>query len=96
MAKEISEVNLVDGLKYSKEHEWATTGGDTIKIGITDYAQGQLGDVVFVEVRSVGAQLERGGEAVFVGAGEVIRRFLAAFGLILLYMLAGLQEEDAK
>ena len=41
-------------LKYSKEHEWVKVEGDTATIGITDYAQGELGDVVFVELPEVG------------------------------------------
>ena len=46
--------------RYTKEHEWIDAQGDTAKIGITDYAQHELGDVVFVELPSVGKKLERG------------------------------------
>jgi glycine cleavage system H protein len=46
--------------KYSKDHEWIEIEGDRGKIGITDYAQAQLGDVVFVELPEVGAQLKAG------------------------------------
>ena len=46
--------------RYTKEHEWIDAQGDTAKIGITDYAQHELGDVVFVELPSVGAKLEKG------------------------------------
>ena len=51
---------------YTKEHEWVWVEGDTATVGITDYAQGQLGDVVFVEVPEAGRQLSRGGEAAVV------------------------------
>ena len=51
---------------YTKEHEWVRVEGDTATVGITDYAQGQLGDVVFVEVPEAGRQLSRGGEAAVV------------------------------
>ena len=44
-------------LKYTKEHEWAKREGDRIRIGITEYAQEQLGDVVFVELPKVGAKV---------------------------------------
>jgi len=44
-------------LRYSKEHEWALFEGDTVKIGITHHAQSQLGDVVYVELPSVGRKL---------------------------------------
>jgi glycine cleavage system H protein len=46
--------------RYTKEHEWIDMQGDTAKIGITDYAQHELGDVVFVELPSAGAKLEKG------------------------------------
>ena len=45
---------LPEDLKYTKEHEWIKFEGDFILIGITDYAQGELGDIVFVELPSVG------------------------------------------
>jgi len=47
-------------LKYSKDHEWVKVEGDTGVVGITDYAQGELGDVVFVELPEVGAELKQG------------------------------------
>jgi glycine cleavage system H protein len=47
-------------LKYSKDHEWIRIKGDTADIGITDYAQQQLGDVVYVELPEVGRQLTAG------------------------------------
>lgn len=46
--------------KYTKEHEWVKIEGDTGTIGITDYAQNSLGDIVFVELPKMGATLERG------------------------------------
>jgi len=51
---------------YTKEHEWIRVEGDAATIGITDFAQGQLGDVVFVEVPEAGKQLSQGGEAAVV------------------------------
>src|SRR5579872_1099298 len=47
-------------LKYTKDHEWIELTGDRGKVGITDYAQQQLGDVVYVELPEVGTQLKRG------------------------------------
>lgn len=47
-------------LKYTKDHEWIRVEGDTGVIGITEYAQGELGDVVFVELPPVGTKLEQG------------------------------------
>ena len=49
--------NVPAELKYTKEHEWARREGDRIRVGITEYAQEQLGDVVFVELPKVGAKV---------------------------------------
>jgi glycine cleavage system H protein len=51
---------------YTKEHEWISVDGDIATVGITDFAQGQLGDIVFVEVPSAGTQVTQGGEAAVV------------------------------
>src|SRR5881397_733290 len=48
------------GFKYTKDHEWIDIAGDRGKVGITDYAQQQLGDVVYVELPDVGAKLKEG------------------------------------
>jgi glycine cleavage system H protein len=48
------------GYKYTKEHEWIDLAGERGKIGITDYAQQQLGDVVYIELPEVGARLKEG------------------------------------
>ena len=51
---------------YTKEHEWVRVDGDSATVGITDFAQGQLGDVVFVEVPEAGRHVSQGGEAAVV------------------------------
>jgi glycine cleavage system H protein len=51
---------------FTEDHEWIEVDGDTATIGITDYAQEQLGDIVFVEVPAAGAQLAKGKEAAVV------------------------------
>ena len=43
-------------LKYTKDHEWISIDGDQATIGITDYAQGELGDIVYVEIESIGGK----------------------------------------
>ena len=48
--KEINDLNLPEDLKYTKDHEWAKLSDDVITIGINDYAQDQLGEIVFVEL----------------------------------------------
>ena len=53
-------------LYFTKEHEWIRLEGDVATVGITDFAQAQLGDVVFVEVPSAGTQVTKGGDAAVV------------------------------
>ena len=60
--KEISEMNFPEDLIYAEDHEWVKKEGDTVKIGISDYAQDQLGDIVFVELPEVGDSLAKGDE----------------------------------
>jgi glycine cleavage system H protein len=52
--------------RYTKDHEWIRLDGDIATVGITDYAQNQLGDVVYVELPEVGRQVTQGGEAAVV------------------------------
>lgn len=52
-------MNIPENLKYTKEHEWVKVEGDIAVIGITEYAQGELGDIVFVEIETVGETLEK-------------------------------------
>ena len=51
---------------YTEEHEWISVEGDVATVGITDFAQGQLGDIVFVELPEAGRQVTKGGEAAVV------------------------------
>jgi glycine cleavage system H protein len=60
--KAINELNLPEDLKYTDDHEWAKANGDAIRIGISDYAQDQLGDIVFVELPDVGSTFDKGEE----------------------------------
>ena len=60
--KEIDELKFSDDLHYSEDHEWVNVEGDTAKIGISDYAQDQLGDIVFVELPNVGDSFQKGDE----------------------------------
>ncbi len=60
--KEIDALNIPEEAKYTKDHEWARIEGDTVVIGINDYAQDQLGEVVFVELPEIGDSFEKGDE----------------------------------
>jgi glycine cleavage system H protein len=53
-------------LYFTKEHEWIRVDGETATVGITDHAQGQLGDIVFAEAPEAGRQVTKGGEAAVV------------------------------
>lgn len=52
-------MNIPSELKYTKDHEWIKVEGDTVTIGITDFAQGELGDIVYVDVDTVDDTVER-------------------------------------
>ena len=58
--KEIHELNLPDDVRYTDDHEWARVEGEKIRVGITDYAQDQLGEIIFVEVPEAGDTLGKG------------------------------------
>jgi len=57
-------------LRFTKDHEWVRRDGDTVVVGITDYAQEQLGDVVYVELPELGRQVEQGKEAAVVESAK--------------------------
>jgi glycine cleavage system H protein len=66
----ISTMNFPDNLRYTKDHEWILINGNVATIGITDFAQGELGDIVYVEIETVGKPLQA--EAVF-GTVEAVK-----------------------
>lgn len=63
-------MNVPDNLKYTKDHEWLRVEGDMGYVGITDFAQGELGDIVFIEIETVGESLKK--EQVF-GTIEAVK-----------------------
>ena len=60
--KEINELSFPEDLRYAEDHEWARSQGETVRIGVSDYAQDQLGDIVFVELPEVGDNFAKGDE----------------------------------
>ena len=54
----MAELKIPEGYQYSEKHEWVKVEGDTLLLGITDYAQSNLGDIVFIELPDVDSQLE--------------------------------------
>jgi glycine cleavage system H protein len=63
-------MNIPENLKYTKDHEWIRIDGNTATIGITDFAQGELGDIVFIEIETIDETLEK--EEVF-GTVEAVK-----------------------
>ncbi len=53
-------MNIPNNLKYTEDHEWASVEGNVVTVGITDFAQGELGDVVFIELETEGETLDKG------------------------------------
>lgn len=89
-------MNIPSELKYTKDHEWVKIEGDTATVGITDFAQGELGDIVYVEVETVDETLDR--EEVF-GTVEAVKTvsdlFLPLSGEIIEFNEA-LEDEPEK
>jgi glycine cleavage system H protein len=77
-------MNFPENLRYTKDHEWVLLEGTTATVGITDFAQSELGDIVFVDIPSIGKEL--GSEAVF-GTVEAVKTvsdlFLPVSGTVL-------------
>ena len=63
-------MNIPQDLKYTRDHEWVRIEGEEATVGITDFAQGELGDIVYVEVETIGESLDK--EAVF-GTVEAVK-----------------------
>jgi len=60
--KELSQLNLPDDVRYTTEHEWGRQEGNRVRAGVSDYAQDQLGEIVFVELPQVGETFGKGDE----------------------------------
>jgi glycine cleavage system H protein len=89
-------MNIPTNLKYTKDHEWVKVEGDTVTVGITDFAQGELGDIVYVEVETVDETLEA--EEIF-GTVEAVKTvsdlFLPVSGEIIEFNML-LEDEPEK
>ena len=70
MQLKIFVMNFPGGLYYTKDHEWIRIDGDVATVGITEFAQGELGDIVYVEVETIGKELDAG--AIF-GTVEAVK-----------------------
>ena len=59
LSRKATKMNVPKDLKYTKEHEWIRVEGDEAVVGVTDFAQGELGEIVYVEVETVGEELDK-------------------------------------
>ena len=89
--KEISELHLPDDVRYTEDHEWARPGGDNVRVGIDDYAQDQLGDIVFVELPQVGDTFKKGEEFGTVESVKAVAELYMPVGGEVLRVNTGLE-----
>jgi len=94
--KEISELNLPEDVRYAKDHEWVRIEGDKARIGISDYAQDQLGDIVFVELPEVGSKLSKGDEFGTVESVKAVSELYMPVGGEVVSVNNGLEDAPEK
>ena len=90
--KEIDELNLPDDVRYTEDHEWIRYEGDKVRIGISDYAQNQLGDIVFVELPQSGDTFEKGEEFGTVESVKAVSELYMPIGGEIISLNAALEE----
>ncbi|MDX9859495.1 MAG: glycine cleavage system protein GcvH [Rhodospirillales bacterium] len=83
-------------IKYTKEHEWVRVEGDIGTVGITDHAQEQLGDLVFIELPAVGKTIAKGDEAAVVESVKAASEVYAPVGGEVIEVNAALGDDPAK
>ncbi len=81
---------------YSEEHEWITVEGDTGTVGITDYAQNALGDIVFVEMPEVGSPYDKGDEIAVVESVKAASEIYAPIGGTVIAINDALEDNPAQ
>jgi glycine cleavage system H protein len=82
--KEVDELIIPDNLRYADDHEWAKLEGEAVRVGISDYAQDQLGDIVFVEFPQVGDTFGKGEEfATIESVKAVVECYMPVGGEVL-------------
>jgi glycine cleavage system H protein len=83
-------------VKYTKDHEWIRMEGDVAVVGITDYAQTQLGDVVYVELPEIGRRVEKGKEAAVVESVKAASEVFAPISGEVVAVNAALANEPGR
>lgn len=90
--KEISEFDLPDDIRYAEDHEWTGPKGDAIRIGLSDYAQDQLGDIVYVDLPQKGDTFEKGEEFGTVESIKAVAELYMPIGGEILAVNTALEE----
>ncbi|MBW1675231.1 MAG: glycine cleavage system protein GcvH [Deltaproteobacteria bacterium] len=90
--KEIGELQLPDDVRYAEDHEWARSEGENTRIGISDYAQDQLGDIVYVEFPQVGDTFNKGEEFGTVESVKAVAELYMPIGGEILAVNTALEE----
>jgi glycine cleavage system H protein len=83
-------------IRYTRDHEYVRLDGDVATVGITDHAQSQLGDIVFVELPQVGKSVEQGGEAAVVESVKAASEVYAPLAGEIIEVNGALEGEPAK
>ncbi len=89
-------MNIPANLKYTADHEWVKIEGDTATVGVTDFAQGELGDIVYVEVETVGDTLKMGDEFGTVEAVKTVSELFSPLSGEILEFNDSLESEPEK
>ena len=93
--KALNEINLPDNLKYFEDHEWVESKDGTLRIGISDYAQDQLGDIVYVDLPQVGDTFDKGEEFGTVESVKAVSELFMPLGGEVLAVNTDLEESPA-
>jgi len=94
--KEISELRFPEGLRYAVDHEWVKVTDHTAVIGISDYAQDQLGDIVYVELPAVGKKFPKGAEFGVVESVKAVSELYIPIGGEILAVNKDLEDAPEK
>ncbi|MDP2687419.1 MAG: glycine cleavage system protein GcvH [Aequorivita sp.] len=89
-------MNIPANLKYTADHEWVKIEGDTATVGVTDFAQGELGDIVYVEVETVGDTLQMGDEFGTVEAVKTVSELFSPLSGEIIEFNDSLESEPEK
>jgi glycine cleavage system H protein len=90
--KKVNELQLPDDVRYTEDHEWARTEGEKTKAGISDYAQDQLGDIVYVELPQTGDSFDKGQEFGTVESVKAVAELYMPIGGTILSVNSALEK----